>query len=113
MLGACDFGRETAMRNARYILTPEGNPVAEPDLLRWAAWYETAQRKVADTRVGEVRISTVFLGLDHQFDEGTPILWETMVFGGTLNEEQDRCGGSREQAEAMHAAMVARVEAAP
>lgn len=25
-------------------------------------------------------ISTVFLGIDHQFGDGPPILWETMVF---------------------------------
>jgi hypothetical protein len=30
--------------------------------------------------VGGYRVSTVFLSLDHSFDEGDPILWETMVF---------------------------------
>jgi hypothetical protein len=28
----------------------------------------------------EVEVSTVFLGLDHQFGEGPPLLFETMVF---------------------------------
>lgn len=27
------------------------------------------------------RVSTVFLGLDHSFNGGPPVLWETMVFG--------------------------------
>ena len=27
-------------------------------------------------------VSTVFLSLDHSFDQGTPVLWETMIFGG-------------------------------
>jgi hypothetical protein len=44
-------------------------------------------------------------------EKGNPVvLWETMVFGGKLDQEQDRCSGSREQAEAMHARMVERVK---
>lgn len=61
--------------------------------------------------IGEAKVSTVFLGFDHGW-EGEPVLWETMVFGGPLDQEQDRCSGSREQALAMHAAMVERVKAA-
>jgi hypothetical protein len=98
------------MKNRRYILDDAGNPYPEPDIIRWATWSVTAERRVGDTRVGDVRVTTVFLGTDRQFDEGVPILWETMVFGGTLDQEQDRCSGSREQAEAMHAAMVERVK---
>lgn len=82
----------------------------QPDLLEWAAWFEEADRRVAYTEVGHARISTVFLGLNHRYSgDGPPILWETMVFGGDLDQEQDRCAGSREQAEAMHARMVERV----
>lgn len=29
----------------------------------------------------EVTVSTVFLGINHQFQDGPPILWETLVFG--------------------------------
>jgi len=35
-------------------------------------------------------ISTVFLGIDHGFREGPPIVFETMVFGGPLDEWQRR-----------------------
>lgn len=39
--------------------------------------------------LGEV--SSVFLGTDHAFGEGRgPLLWETMIFGGPLNEYQVR-----------------------
>jgi len=34
-------------------------------------------------------VSTVFLGLDHSF-EGSPVLFETLVSGGNLDEEMDR-----------------------
>ena len=97
----------------KYRLDEKGNPIAEPDLIKWAQWFEKSERSVAQEQIGESGISTVFLGLDHSFSEcGSPILWETMVFGGKLDQEQDRCGGSREQAEAMHARMVERVRKA-
>ena len=93
-----------------YILDKKGNPVAEPDLEKWEIWFTDARRHVAEEKIGDSRISTVFLGLDHSFGGGTPVLWETMVFGGKLDREQDRCSGSREQAEAMHACMVEHVK---
>lgn len=37
-----------------------------------------------------VRVSTVFLALNHQFVNGPPILWETMVFGGPTDGDMDR-----------------------
>jgi hypothetical protein len=58
--------------------------------------------------VGPYRVSTVFLGVNHNFGGGgAPILWETMVFsGGESDVDSNRCAGGREQAEAMHAQMV-------
>ena len=62
-----------------YIL--DGTTPVPASLLTWAQWYETAERHVADTWVTPtVRVSTVFLGLDHQFGEGPPLLFETMAF---------------------------------
>jgi hypothetical protein len=55
-------------------------PVSCSDLMTWAQWYETADRQVADSMQGDVRVSTVFLGLDHGFGDGPPVLFETMVF---------------------------------
>jgi len=55
-------------------------PVACDDLLEWARWFETVERRVRLTRVGPYFISTVFLGLDHQWGQGPPILFETMIF---------------------------------
>ncbi len=75
----------------KYILVDD-KPVPEPDLFIWGAWMEAnhSNRHVEDTKIGEIRISTVFLGLDHSFDEGPPILYETLVFGGALDGEMDR-----------------------
>lgn len=42
---------------------------------------------VGGEEVARVRISTVFLGLDHNWGSGRPLLFETMIFGGPLNEQ--------------------------
>lgn len=68
-----------------YVLDKDGNSVLEPDLLTWARWLETSDRKLAydEIRVPghpNTRVSTVFLGIDHAFGSGPPVLWETMVF---------------------------------
>lgn len=101
------------MRQDKYILDDKGNPQPCNDLTEWAKWFEARKRHVADEKINGSRVSTVFLALDHSFsNDGPPVLWETMVFGGPLDQEQDRCSGSREQAEAMHSRMVQRVREA-
>lgn len=88
------------------------NPVACDDLLEWGKWMQTADRKVAlDTPFDGVCVSTVFLGLDHAFGGFGPILFETMVFGGPLDGEQDRYF-DWELAEAGHKEILAKVIAA-
>lgn len=102
--------------NGQYILNGRA-AVPAADLITWGRWLEKADRKVAVDFVGadddenQVRISTVFLGLDHSFGEGPPLLFETMVFGGALDGEQGRYT-TWEEAEAGHRKMVGRVSAA-
>ena len=87
-------------------------PVPVDDLIEWGRWIEKANRHVAQDRVGDVQISTVFLGLDHSFGQpGPPILFETMVFGGPLDSEMERYA-TWEEAEIGHKAMLERVRAA-
>jgi len=95
-------------RCERYILNAAGEPEPCPDLWTWGHWLETADRHVADTRFGDVRVSTVFLGLDHSFDGGPPVLWESFIFGGLLDGEMRRYM-SRAEAEAGHTALCAEV----
>jgi hypothetical protein len=67
--------------------------VPDNELLIWAEWFQHADRTVVQEYIGPYRISTVFMGLDHNFwDTGPPILFETMIFsdGATL-DYQDRC----------------------
>lgn len=68
-----------------YILDENKNPVKVDDILEWARWFETSDRHVSDDLIGDDRVSTVFLGLNHSHGGGEPILFETMVFGGPLD----------------------------
>lgn len=100
------------MSMTNYVLDENGNPRAEPDLEKWGRWMQSGNTIVAKEQLGASTVSTVFLGVDYNFSRGgPPILWETMVFGGEMDQEMDRCSGSREQAEAMHLKMVQRVKA--
>ena len=72
------------------------------DLLEWAEWFEGADRRIARSGDPEgTEVSTVFLGVDHQFGKGPPLLFETMTFGGPFDGEQDR-SATWSAAEAAH-----------
>lgn len=73
-----------------YIL--QGHKVVREDnIVEWAKWFESANRIVKKTEVAPgVEVSTVFLGVDHQFGDGDPLLFETMIFGGERDGFQDR-----------------------
>lgn len=80
------------------------------DVLEWGrAFGDTEKRRVAATEIGDIHVSTVFLGLDHSFGEGPPMIFETMIFGGDHDEDQWRYS-TWEEAEKGHAAAVALVE---
>lgn len=51
----------------KYILDENDNPIPEPDLIAWAEWIETYDRTVEKTRIGDKLISTVFLGILHDY----------------------------------------------
>ncbi len=75
----------------KYIL--DGTTPRQVDLMTWAKWSEDDSKRIVqqDTLPDGVKVSTVFLGLDHSFGMGgPPILWETMIFGGPHDDEQWR-----------------------
>ena len=82
-----------------YIL--DGRKAVRADFMTWARWLEKADRRVAATHNDHVRVSTVFLGRDHSFGSGPPLLFETMIFGGEHDAYQERCT-TWKQAEKMH-----------
>jgi len=46
----------------------------------WQTWMKSPARRVADTRIDDVEVSTVFLGVEHNPNEaGQATLFETVV----------------------------------
>lgn len=91
----------------------DGQPIDAASAERLLA--DDLARRIAHTTIvttkGTVTVSTVFLVLNHSFGEGPPVLWESMAFGGPLDEDQRRYA-SREAAVAGHAEMVTIAKAA-
>ncbi|MET0724213.1 MAG: hypothetical protein ABWY64_25770 [Tardiphaga sp.] len=82
------------MREGYYILDAD-NHVVPVDMMTWARWLEenNNNRSVGYTEItSQCRVSTVFVsGLDLRFEgDGPPILFETMIFGGPLDDSQWR-----------------------
>jgi hypothetical protein len=71
-----------------YTLDELKNPVPCEDCHEWARQLANHEIKVVQQDyVGAAWVSTVFLGIDHNFiGGGPPILFETMVFGLHLIE---------------------------
>lgn len=68
-----------------YILDEHKNIVPVYDIIEWATWCENNRenKRVSKTTIGDSCVSTVFLGVDHNFSlygDVTPVLFETMVY---------------------------------
>ena len=63
----------------------DGNQI---DLEEWSRIYTPENQRVAATNIGESYISTVWLGINHQWEPtGPPLFFETMIFDGPLDGE--------------------------
>jgi|SRR3990167_1170054 len=94
----------------KYILDDNHNTIPA-SLTEWGKWFQTARKKRIVKQVTLLNgyyLSTVFLGLDHSFGRGKPLLFETMVFISKDNlDEQDRARYTTwKEAEKGHAEMV-------
>jgi hypothetical protein len=81
----------------------DGKPVpADVVSPEYQEWYnDIDNRRVARTEIAkDIWVSTVFLGLDHNlFGAGDPVLWETMIFGGSEDMHQERATNQEEALE--------------
>lgn len=67
------------------IYSWDGRPISWEE---WTAARERGLRHVARTDLGaRGRVSTVWLGFDHAYLGGPPLIFETMIFGGPLSGE--------------------------
>ncbi len=83
----------------------------------WSALFESDQRFVEKTDVGDYMVSTVWLGMVHGFSDGAPLIFETLVFLGAESfecapdfEDLQRRWATRAEAAAGHAEIVAQLE---
>jgi len=93
--------------DGHYILN-EDREAVPATLMEWAEMFNHPEKRIiARTEMPfihpDVRVSTVFLGLDHAYGGGEPLLFETMIFGGEHDQYQDRCS-TFTQALEMHSA---------
>lgn len=96
-----------------WILNEHKECVKVKDVLTWGKYFENQKRRIVMQEnltvrsnkwsVWEVKrkywISTVFLGIDHQWGTGPPLLFETMVFTGDDEDYEDyteRCSTWKE-----------------
>jgi len=84
------------IRSKFYVL--RGHDVVEADALESAMFFENiGARTVRKTEVvtldaaNACEVSTMFLGIDHNYSEnGLPIVFETLVFGGPMADSMRR-----------------------
>ncbi len=80
------------MTQYKYILNKDHTITQTEDILVWAKWFEKMEnRRIAETEMGQITVSTVFLGIDHRFsNKGKPILFESMVFKNSESIDEER-----------------------
>ncbi len=88
---------------AKYY-NPEGTPMT---LLEWADAFEHAECQVGhDLLPNGLEVSTVWLGLDHNFGSGPPLIFETKVFGLPSDEKYQEYYSTLEDAQEGHKATI-------
>jgi len=81
----------------------EGNPL---ELMEWARMFETEEARASYKRVAETTlpngrwVSTVWLGIDHSFGSGPPLIFETMVFSSKKDMNDLDCDRYSTEAQA-------------
>lgn len=89
----------------------DGQPI---NVFQWAKLMEKdAYRQVArtqDMKLHGRRVSTVWMGLDHQFGDGPPLIFESMVFNKEGESIDCRRSSTLEAAKDDHAELCAKWE---
>jgi len=83
--------------------------------MEWAKWFGSHDRVVRQTKIKDIYfVSTVFLGIDHNFHpHGSPVLWETMVFNKSGDEQAQERSTNRLDSIAVHEKMVEKYSGEP
>ena len=93
-----------------YVLD-ENNKAIKSSVEHWTEWSQKnpTRKVIGKTKIGDDLISTVFLGLEHGYWPDLNILWETMVFGQSCNDQYQERYSSHERAVEGHERIVRAV----
>jgi len=71
-------------------------PNGKKGMFEWAKDFENFDLKiVAKTKTKGYEVSTVWLGLNHAWDDGPPLIFETMIFSLIDKETSELLGSDR------------------
>lgn len=80
---ACEADQEFLhkIQPGRYaVLDPQGNPIPA-SLYTWGRYLQSGNNRLAVSELKGYKISTIFLGLNHQYlPDAEPLWFETMIF---------------------------------
>lgn len=89
LVGPDNFDPLWDRKNDHYF-DRRGNPISMREWTSLMEWDQHRYRIVKQERLGDYFISTVWIGLDHAFGTGEPMIFESMVFWeGEEREEGD------------------------
>jgi hypothetical protein len=71
---------EAHLLESLYVLDADHNPARPASLMAWAEFMGRTPHLVDLDELPKCTVSTVFLGIDHNFFGGRPTLFETAVF---------------------------------
>lgn len=83
-------------------------PCDNDNIEEWTRALES-NRLVKQETIGNIFVSTVFLGVNHQFGDGPPLVYETMTFGNDALSICERYS-TRPEAIAGHAEVAEQVK---
>ena len=82
----------------------------QDDCLKWGRMFEDKEYcQIAETTLADgTYVSTVWLGLNHRFTDGPPLIFETMTFSpnDNMDEQDQERYSTEEEALAGHQRMV-------
>ena len=83
----------------------QGEPITQGEWVKTLRWSFDESRRVAYDEQDGIKVSTVFLTTNHNYGEGPPLIFETMIFGGEHSDEQWRYTTEAEALEGHKTAM--------
>lgn len=75
------------MNNRSIYYDRTGQPIS---IAQWGELLTDEYKRVVYDQIGDVKVSTVWLGIDHSFGADVPIIFETMIFGGEYDSHLRR-----------------------